>query len=345
MNETVPSPPPPPDAADAPSDRSRRLRLIGLGVIATILIGGLWLAFRSPADLVQGMADADSINVSAKVTARVSALLVAEGERVEAGQVLFELDSPEVAAKQQQAEAALAAAQAQADKAEEGTRVEDIRAAEANWRRAQAGSELARSTFQRLERLHTEGVVTRQRRDEARAKAIDAEQQARAARAQYEQAQAGAREQDKSAAQAQVLQAEGAVAEVRAAGDEVRGRAPTAGEVSKRLVEVGELVPAGYPVFTLVDLDRMWVAFHLREDQFAGLEVGRRLRGAIPALEREDVEFEVYYISPAGDFATWRATRQSAGYDVRSFEVRARPVAEVAGFRPGMSVLFAWPQR
>ena len=171
MNETVPSPPPPPDAADAPSDRSRRLRLIGLGVIATILIGGLWLAFRSPADLVQGMADADSINVSAKVTARVSALLVAEGERVEAGQVLFELDSPEVAAKQQQAEAALAAAQAQADKAEEGTRVEDIRAAEANWRRAQAGSELARSTFQRLERLHTEGVVTRQRRDEARAKA------------------------------------------------------------------------------------------------------------------------------------------------------------------------------
>lgn len=343
MNEPAPSPPPPPVAADAPSGR-RRLRLVALGVIAVILVGGLWLAFRSPADLVQGMADADSINVSAKVTARVSALLVAEGERVEAGQVLFELDSPEIAAKKRQAEAALAAAQALADKAEEGARVEDIRAAEANWRRAQAGHELARSTFQRLERLHAEGVVTRQQRDEARAKAIDAEQQARAAQALYEQAQAGAREQDRSAAQAQVRQAEGAVAEVQAAESEVRGRAPTAGEVSKRLVETGELVAAGYPVFTLVDLDHMWVAFHLREDQFAGLEVGRRLRASIPALEREDVEFEVYHISPAGDFATWRATRQSAGYDVRSFEVRARPVVEVAGFRPGMSVLFAWPQ-
>ena len=53
---------------------------------------------------------------------------------------------------------------------------------------------------------------------------------------------------------------------------------------------------------------------------------GRRLRGSIPALEREDVEFEVYHISPAGDFATG-ATRQSAGYDVRSSEARARPVA------------------
>ena len=319
--------------------------MVALAAIAVILIGGLWLAFRSPADLVQGMADADSVNVSAKVTARVAALRVAEGERVEAGQLLFELDSPEVAAKKRQAEAALAAAQAQADKAEAGAREEDIRAAEASWRRAQAGSELARSTFQRLERLHAEGVVTRQRRDEARAAAIDAEQQARAARAQYEQALAGARGEDKEAAQAQVRQAEGAVAEVQAAEDEVHGRAPVAGEVSGRMADVGELVPAGYPIYTLIDLQRVWVAFHLREDQFAGLEVGRRLHGEIPALTLEDVEFEVYYISPAGDFATWRATRQSAGYDIRSFEVRARPVAPIAGFRPGMSVLFAWPQR
>src|SRR5690606_10025452 len=220
----------------------RRLRLVALGVIAVILVGGLWLAFRSPADLVQGMADADSINVSAKVTARVSALLVAEGERVEAGQGRCELDRPERGGKQRQAEVARGGAQGRADQAEEGARVGDIRAAEARWRRARAGHELARATCQRLERLHAEGVVTRQQRDEARAKAIDAEQQARAAQALYEQAQAGAREQDRSAAQAQVRQAEGAVAEVQAAESEVRGRAPTAGEVSKRLVETGELV-------------------------------------------------------------------------------------------------------
>jgi HlyD family secretion protein len=336
----------PPPRTDDDATRGRRgLRWVALALVAVVLLGGLWLAFRNPADLVQGMADADSINVAAKVTARVAALRVAEGERVEAGQLLFELDSPEVAARQRQADAVLAAAQAQSDKAEEGARREDIRAAEAQWRRAQAGSELARTTSLRLDRLHAEGVDSRQRRDEARVTAIDAEQQARAARALYDQALAGTREQDRRAAQAQVLQAEGAVAEVQAAGDEVHGRAPVAGEVSKRMADVGELVPAGYPVFTLVDLDRVWVAFHLREDQFAGLAVGQRLRGAIPALEQEDVAFEVYYISPAGDFATWRATRQSSGYDVRSFEVRVRPVAHVPGLRPGMSVLFAWPQR
>ncbi|MGC4029410.1 MAG: efflux RND transporter periplasmic adaptor subunit [Steroidobacteraceae bacterium] len=349
MNETVPAGEPTAPPAQVPPDGApparRRLLVIALAVVAVILAGGLWLALRSPADLVQGMADADTVNVAAKVTARVSALRAAEGERVEAGQVLFDLDSPEVAAKQQQAEAVLAAARAQSDKAEAGARTEDIRAAEANWRRAQAGSELAQSTFQRLERLYAEGVVTRQRRDEAQAKAIDAAEQARAARALYDQALAGARREDRAAAQAQVRQAEAAVAEVRAAGDEVQGRAPVAGEVSRRLVEVGELVPAGYPIYTLVDLQRTWVAFHLREDQFAGLATGQKLRGRIPALQADDVDFEVYYISPAGDFATWRATRQSAGYDVRSFEVRARPVEPVAGLRPGMSVLFAWPPR
>ncbi len=340
---TPPESPPPPAPPSAPPPR--RWRLAAVVAVAILIALGLWLAFRPAPDLVQGMADADSLNVSAKISARVAKLLVREGDRVEAGQALFELDSPEVRAKRQQAQAVLAAAQAQADKADEGARPEDIRAAEANWRRAVAGDELARATAQRLENLYREGVVTRQKRDEAQAQARSSAQLTVAARAQYDQALAGARAQDRQSAQAQVRQAEGAVAEVEAAEEEIRGLAPLAGEVGKRLADVGELVPAGYPVFTVVDVDHLWVAFHLREDQFAGLKPGTRLRGDIPALELKQVEFEVYFISPAGDFATWRATRQSAGYDVRSFEVRARPTARVADFRPGMSVLFPWPQR
>ncbi|KAF1055530.1 MAG: hypothetical protein GAK43_00325 [Stenotrophomonas maltophilia] len=162
-------------------------------------------------------------------------------------------------------------------------------------------------------------------------------------RAQYDMALTGARDQDKRAAQAQVRLARGAVAEVDAAREEVNGRAQVAGEVNKRMSDIGELVPAGYPVFTLVDIDRMWVALNLRESQMRGLKVGQTLQGEIPALGRT-VAFEVYFINPAGDYATWRTTRQSSGYDVRSFEVRLRPAQRVDGFRPGMSVLFAWPQ-
>lgn len=321
----------------------RQLRPVLLVVVPIIAIG-LWLAMKKPEDQVQGMADADAVNVSAKIPARVARLRVREGDRVKAGQVLFELDSPEVAAKQRQASAVLEAARAQASKADEGARQEDIRAAAANWKRAEAAAKLAESTARRIESLHREGVVTLQRRDEAEAQRQSATQAVAAARAQYEVALAATRRQDKQAAQAHVRQAEGGVAEVAAAEAETEGRAPVAGEVNKRLASIGELVPAGYPVFTLVDVDHLWVAFHLREDQFAAIKPGQRLRGRIPALNDKEAEFEVYFINPAGDYATWRATRQSAGYDVKSFEVRVRPVAHIAGFRPGMSVLFAWPQ-
>ncbi|ACE82789.1 HlyD family secretion protein [Cellvibrio japonicus] len=327
-----------------PASRPRLLLLVAVLLALAIVIAGLWLAFRPATGLVQAMADADSVKVSTKISARIAELHVREGERVSAGQTLFTLTSPEVEARFRQANAVLDAARAQAAKAEEGARAEQIRAAEANWKRAKTASDLARATATRLDRLHKEGVITRQQRDETLAQATAAEALTQAARAQYDEALAGARREDREAANAQVRQAEAAVAEVTAARDETLGLAPSAGEVSKRLADVGELVPAGYPVFTLVDIDNMWVSFTLREDQFGGVSMARRLKGDIPALGLTGVYFQVYFISPAGDFATWRATRQSAGYDVKSFEVRARPVAPITGFRPGMSVLFPWPQ-
>lgn len=337
MNDTLQAP------ADAPPPKKRKLGILIVLVLAIVVVVGLWLAWRPPAEQVQGMADADTVNVAAKITARLAELKVREGDRVKAGQVLFVLDSPEVAAKEEQAHGALDAARAVADKADEGARSEDIRAAQANWKRAEAGATLADATYQRVQNLFNEGVMTRQKRDEALAQARSSRELSNAARAQYDQALAGARDQDKRAAQGQVRQAQGAVAEVNAARDEVNGRAPVAGEINKRMSDIGELVPAGYPVFTLVDIDHMWVSVNLRESQMRGLKVGSRLRGSVPALDR-DAEFEVYFLNPAGDYATWRATRQSSGYDVRSFEIRLRPVARIEGFRPGMSVLFAWPQ-
>jgi HlyD family secretion protein len=322
-----------------------RRRIVIALIAAAVVAVGLWLAYRPSADQVQGMADADDINVAAKISARVSALHVHEGEGVVPGQLLFELVSPEVEAKRRQAAAVLAAARAQLSKTREGTREEEIRAALANWNRAVAANALAQSTARRIATLVNEGVVTRQRDDEAQAQARSAAETEAAARAQYDQATAGARVQDRDAAGAQVRQAEGAVAEVEAAYDEVSGRAPVAGEIEKRLADVGELVPAGYPVFTLVDLRSVWVALYLREDQIRRVRVGSTLSGDVPALGLERVPFRVYFMNPAGDFATWRATRQSDGYDVKSFEVRVRPTTPIDGFRPGMSVLFPWPQQ
>ena len=320
--------------------------LLALVVFALSIVAlGLYLSLFARAGLVQGMADADSLKVSAKISARIAQLYAYEGQRVTIGEQMFRLDSPEVEAKYNQAKAAVEAAEAVAAKAEDGARSEQIRAAEANWKRAKASSDLARITANRLEGLFEQGVVSRQQRDEAVAQAVASEALTHAAKAQFDEAKSGARQQDKDAAAAQVRQAQGVLAEVEAARAETLGVAPATGEVSKRLADVGELVPAGYPVFTLVDIDHMWVSFNLREDQFNQLKIGQQIIGDIPALALQEVPFEVYFISPRGEFATWKATRQSVGYDIRSFEVRVRPVTQITDFRPGMSVLFAWPQQ
>jgi len=186
-------------------------------VDSSLLGVGLWLSYRPVPGQLQGMVDAREIRVTSKVTGRIASFGVEEGQPVRQGQLLYTISSPEVAAKQQQAGGALEAAQATQDKAEAGARSEDIRAAEAQWRRAQAAANLAQDTSNRTQRLFAQGVVAGQKADEARTNAIASTEAAKAARAQYDQALAGARPQDKAAAGGQVQQARGAVAEVQAA--------------------------------------------------------------------------------------------------------------------------------
>ncbi len=330
-------------ADTAPAGRKRWLAIAAFVIVAAIIGIGLWLSRQPGPAQVQAMVDADEIIVSAKVAGRVERLFVAEGDRVTAGQQLFTLTGPEIAAKRAQAEAVIAAAQAQSAKAQNGARAEEIETARANAARAEAGAALAEVTYKRTQNLFAEGVIAAQRRDEALANFRSSREVAAAARAQYAQAQAGARQEDIAAVAAQVRQAQAALAEVAAAEAETRIAAPLAAVVTRKMVDAGELVPAGYPVFTLTDTDHAWVAINLREDQLRGVKPGAVMSGTVPALGDRRVDFRVYFVNPAGDYATWRATRQSSGYDIKSFEVRARPVAALPDLRPGMSVLFDSP--
>lgn len=315
-----------------------------VALVVAVVALGLWLSWRPQAAQVQGIVDAREYRVASKVTGRLAEVLVAEGQKVSAGQVLARIDSPEVSARQAQADAAVEAAQSQADKADTGARATEIAAAEAQWRRAAAASELARVTFERVNRLASDGVVAGQKRDEARTNMVAAQEAERAARSQFETVRAGARVEDRRAAAAQAAQARGAAAEVAAARSETQIIAPASGEVGRRLSQPGEIVSAGYPVLLLTEVQAPWVTVTLREDQMRGVRIGSSFTGTIPAVGQQPVAFKVSFIAPAGDYATWRATRQSDGFDVKGFEVRLVPVKPVAGLRPGMSVLFDWPQ-
>ena len=291
------------------------------------------------------MVDTDEITIATKVPlSRVETLLVSPGQSVKAGQELVVLSSPEVDARSAQAAGVLSSAQALQSRADKGLRPEDVASLKAAWQSAQATALLAQKTYVRTDNLHREGVVSTQRRDEALAARDATAKQAELARMQYQKALSGSTEEERAAADAQVQIAKAGVAETASLRGETRLVAPRDGEISKRMVNGGEIVPLAFPIFTLVDLNDLWVTINLREDQFNSLKKGQVLSGAVPALDRKSARFRVDYISPEGEFATWRATRQSRGYDIRSFEVRLRPADKLEGLRPGMSVLFDWPQ-
>lgn len=314
------------------------LLLAGLG-------RGLWQATRPVPVLIQGQMEARETDIAGKVTARVEEVLVREGDQVTPGTLLVRLDSPEVRAKLAQASAAEDAARAVADKAEAGARPQEVEMARLQWQRAEAAATLAHTSYQRVANLAREGLVAEQKRDEAEANWKASRDAARAAQAQYDMAREGARSEDQAAASAQARQVAAMVAEVEAAQAETELRSPVAGEVAQVLVRTGELWPQGVAVLTVVDLQDQWVVLNLREDQLAGFAVGQEFDAVLPALASDQhpdglpTRFVVYYSAVLPDFATWRATRGGAGFDVRTFEVRARPLQPVPGARPGMSVL------
>lgn len=310
-----------------------------LGIVILVFVAwGLYRAFQPQRLPLQGQMDAQEVNVSSKVAGRVGQVNVKLGDTVSQGQVLFQLTSPEVDAKVAQATAAAQAADAVAQKAQAGARPEEVRAAKANWQRAQTGAAIAKTTYDRVDNIFAEGVIARQKRDEAEAQWRAAEQQAQAARAQYDMANAGARPEDKNAASAQARQVGAVLTEAQVALAETKIAAPVAGQVSKIQIQPGELAPQGFPVITLVNLADAWAVLQVREDEMAAFAMGSTHTANVPALKQQ-LTFKVSSVAVMPDFATWRAARPG-GTDLRTFEIRLRPAIRVEGLRPGMSVVF-----
>lgn len=290
-------------------------------------------------EFLQGQMEARRVLVAGKIPGRLERLFVHEGDMVVKDSLVAIISSRELEAKKLQAEGALGAAKAQSNKANTGARAEEITALKAMKERAQDAADLAKTTFDRVQKLYNDGVIPLQKRDEAETQMKTAVAAATAAKAQYEQAVAGARVEDKAAANALVIQARGANAEVDAYLDETKIRAPISGEVSLKLAEEGEIIGAGMPVIAITDLNDSWAVFHIREDFLKHISKGKTFTVQIPALDKT-IEMVVTYIASVGDYATWRSSKESGGYDLKSFEIRMRPKTTVENLRPGMSVLF-----
>ena len=325
-------------------EKNKKSYNLVIGVVALIaiilLIAILGYIVTKPKPLViQGEAEASEYRVSGKVPGRIEEIYVKEGQRVQKGDTIARIDSPEVRAKLAQASAARDAARAQSLKARNGARSEQITGAYELYQQALVQEEVMRKSLDRVQRLYDQKVIAAQKYDETKAKYDAAVAQTKAAKSQYEMALNGARSEDKSAAQALVNQAEGAVMEVESYLGELYLVSPTDGIVSAIYPKVGELVGTGAPVASITDTGDLWFTFNIREDYLHGMKEGDVLTVMLPALDGREVSAVVNYRAVRESYATWKATKETGLYDAKTFEVRAVPQEPLEGVLPGMSAI------
>lgn len=310
--------------------------VIAIAALTTVVVK------RNSEMLIQGEVDTKTVDLSSKITGRVKKLHVKKGDIVKAGQLLITLDTPDILAKADQSGAALELAQAQKEEVDNGARHEQIDMALNSLRQAQAGQILAQKTYNRMNKLHSEGVIATQKLDEARAQYQSSTEAMRVAKSNYQMYSTGSRFEDKLSASANVKRARGAVSETSSYLKENRIKSPMSGQITDISVEEGELVGAGYPIVSVVSVDDDWVVFNLREDLLSKIKIGSEFDVKIPAISKKPIRVKVNYISALGNFATWRATRIRGDFDMKTFEVRAVPVKKVDGLRAGMTAVVDW---
>ncbi|EOV0144045.1 HlyD family secretion protein [Vibrio vulnificus] len=313
------------------------LSLCAVGVVSWVGYS-FYQAYQPEPVRLQGMIEAQQYSISSKVPGRIDQVLVRKGENITKGQLVFTLHSPEIEAKLEQAKAGEKAAGALAQEAEKGARSQQIQAAKDQWLKAKAAADLMEKTYQRVNNLYNDGVVAEQKRDEAMTQWQAAKYTESAAFQMYEMAKEGVRDETKLAAAEKARMAAGAVAEVEAYANDTRIESWFDGEVSQVLLQSGELAPQGFPVVTVIDTQDAWAVLNVREDLLKHFQKDQTFSAYLPVLDKK-IEFKVSHIAVMGDFATWRATDASKGFDLRTFEVEARPVTPAHDLRMGMSLV------
>jgi len=314
------------------------LAVLGFITVVAVVAAIGYFTLDNDEEMIQGEVEVTEYRVSSKVPGRILELRVKEGDYVHAGDTLAILDAPEVEAKKAQALSAENAATALSDMADNGAREEQIRGAYELWQQAIAANEITTKTYERVQHLFDEGVMTAQKRDEALAAKKASDAQVKAAKSQYDMAVNGARREEKRAAAAQVDRARGAVQEVNSYIHETVQIAQAEGEVSNIYPKLGELVGTGSPIMTISVMKDLWGTFNVREDKLNGMKIGDTFTAFSPAFNKE-FTMKIYSIKDEGSYSVWKATKTTGQYDLKTFEVKARPVDGFEGLRPGMSLI------
>ncbi len=311
-----------------------------IGFAAVVIIVGVigFFTLEKEEDTIQGEMEVAEYRVSSKLPGRILELRAKEGDYVHVGDTLAILEVPEVKSQEKVLQATNEGVAALQDLTNAGARQEQIQGAYQLYQQALAAAEIAKKTYDRMQSLYNEGVISGQKRDEAFAAYKATEAQVEAAKSQYDMAKNGAREQEKRMAASNSKAAANAVDVVKNLLKETVQIAQVEGEVSNVYPKVGELVGLGSPIMSISIMSDMWGTFNVREDHLQGLAKGQEFTAFVPAFNK-DIKMKVYYLKDQGSYATWKATKANGDYDRKTFEVKARPVTKLDGLRPGMSLI------
>ncbi len=285
-----------------------------------------------------GMFEAPTVNVSSLIPGRVKDVLVDEGDKVEKGQLVFTMETKIMDAKLGQAEGLVKAAESVVKRAKKGAREEEKRALKNQYEMAKSQFDFAEKTYKRFQLLYADSIISQQEMDEMTYKYNAAKDAMDAAKALYDMALNGARPEDIEAAEATYMQAKNVYEEAEAFYEQLDISAPVSGLVSSKIAEEGEVMAPGFPVITIMIPEKIYAVLNVREDKLSAFKKGKHFTGIVPGLGNKEIEVEVSYIAVMPDFATWSPTKDKGEFDLKTFEVRLKPVEQNPDLRPGMTI-------
>lgn len=291
----------------------RRLILPLIVILVLAAAGvGVWRVFFAappiPENIVQlsGRIEGDDSALSPKTSGRILEIRVREGDSVTSGEIIAVLDDEQLRAREEQAQAALRQAEAKARYARDQISVldEQLRQEEANLAQQEAAHEIAQFDKEAYTRLAQSGAVSERQGKQA---ASTANQQAAAVvgarrRVAGVHVQILQQQADIASATASVGQAKAQLLEARQNRGDLIVKAPFTGTVATRTAEPGEMVTAGTPVVTLLDLSKVYLRGFVPEGQIGKVKAGQAARVYLDSNPKQPVEAYVSRIDPQATF-------------------------------------------
>ena len=321
--------------------KDKKHLLILLVPILVIVVSAIFILknLLTPDELVfTGMFETKVVNVASEIPGRIDVIYVEKGQKVEKGDTLYTLQRQILDTKINQAQGLLDVAKSQKDKVNKGTREEVLRAAGAQYKLAQSQYQYSKKTYQRFKVLYADSIISKQEMDALEFQHEAAKEALNAAKAHYDMVRKGARKEDLDGADAALLQAQSVYDEAKVFYEELIVRAPISGEVSSLIGEEGEVMAPGYPVVSVMVPEDIHAVLNVREDRLPMFTMGTVMKGSVAGLGNETFDFEVFYIAPMADFATWVPTNVKGEFDLKSFEIYLKPTATIENLRPGMTI-------